>query len=166
MPRHIVSQTGKKFNYDQTFPKYAKLIGEMSKEDNDEDIRLSFDSKTIETCIKFCKQYDIEPFVVPETKLKTRDEINQILPQWCITLLNIPTNELFDLMNMANFVDIDVLIDTTCMKIASLMKGNDCKQILNIKNEFENQDDIDRFIRADSWVVKKTSKATTPPVET
>ena len=134
----IISESGDKILLDETLIKWSKLINDMLKEEEDysedAEIPLSFKTNTIKRCIEFCRQYDIGPFTIPKKQLKSKEDINHILPRWCVNLISIEPSEILDLVNFANFIDIDILINVCCVKLASLMKGEDPKQIVAILN--------------------------------
>lgn len=155
----IVSETEDKIPFDETFQKWAKLIGDMTKEDSKDEqteIQLEFKNIDINRCIDFCKQYELDQFVIPDRHLETKEDICNMLPEWCVNLLDITSDEVLDLMVIANFVDIESLIDVCCVKLASLMKGQGAKQIRTVVNAVDFKDEEkDYLLEVPNWFKKK-----------
>ena len=50
--------------------------------------------------------------------------------EWDVNFINgIDLDSVFDLINAANYMDISSLLDLSCAKIASLMKGKSAAEI-------------------------------------
>jgi hypothetical protein len=113
----ITSLTGEKLSFDQSF-KLSKVINNMLKENENvkQNIPLKFSTDIITRTIEFCKQYHSDSFSLQEKPVN----IN-ILPKWCIKLIDLQMDYLVELIKIANVLDIDVLIDVICIKIASLI---------------------------------------------
>jgi hypothetical protein len=155
---YVISNSDEKIQFDETFPKWAKLISEMLEDtdkeckESKEEIPIPFDTDTIKLCIKFCKLYDQDPFSVSEESITTTN-IRHFFPKWCIDLLDINPVKIFELMKLSNFIDIDVLIVITCIKISLLMKGGSSEEIrsvLYISKEEEKENFVHKWIKAHS----------------
>lgn len=71
---------------------------------------------------------DIEPKEIPKP-LPTAN-LGEFLDEWDISFINgIELEKVFDLINAANYMDIKPLLDLSCAKIASLMKGKTAEEI-------------------------------------
>lgn len=153
---YIISISGEKILCNEPFLKYSKLFSDLlEKDENEEDmvISVSQESYIINSCMNFCECYDNDQFDVPEKPLVSSN-IYDILPKWCGDLLNIPNEEIFKLMNAANFLIIDMLINATCVKIATLLKDKNCEEIraiFNIEDDF-TEEEKKEFIKNNSWV--------------
>ena len=60
---YILSNSDERIKFDETFPKFAKIISEMIKDEEEESnestqIPLNYDTNTIKRCIEFCKEQD------------------------------------------------------------------------------------------------------------
>lgn len=61
------------------------------------------------------------------------NNLSDVTDEWDITFLNsIDLDATFDLINAANYMDIKPLLDLSCAKIASLMKGKSAEEIRNM----------------------------------
>ena len=67
-------------------------------------------------------------------------DLSKVLDEWDVNFINgIELDNIFDLINAANYMDIPSLLDLSCAKIASLMKG---KTIQEIKTMFNIECDL------------------------
>jgi hypothetical protein len=132
---YVVSKSNEKIPFDETFQKWAKKL--------DEQIG-SFRSDTIKRCIRFCKFYDQDQFRVVEESIKTTD-INYYFPKWCIELLEIDPDEIFELMKLADLLHIDVLVTIICIKISLLIKGKSLEEISYVFSTL-SQEEIEEFV--------------------
>ena len=73
-------------------------------------------------------------------------DFSSCVDDWDYKFIDIDnTDTIFELMNAANFLDINSLLNLTCAKIASLIKGknpNQLKDLFNLKKS-DNQDIIE-----------------------
>ena len=70
-----------------------------------------------------------------ENKEKRTDDISS----WDSEFLNVDQGTLFELILAANYLDIKGLLNATCKKVASMIKGKSAEEIrktFNIKNDF------------------------------
>ena len=66
--------------------------------------------------------------------------LSEVIDEWDVNFINsIELDNVFDLINAANYMDIPSLLDLSCAKIASLMKG---KTIQEIKTMFNIECDL------------------------
>ena len=56
--------------------------------------------------------------------------LSEVIDEWDVNFINnIELDNVFDLINAANYMDISSLLDLSCAKIASLMKGKTAQEI-------------------------------------
>ena len=71
---------------------------------------------------------DKEPAQIP--KPLPSANLNEFTNEWDVNFINsIELDGIFDLINAANYMDINSLLDLACAKIASLMKGKSAQEI-------------------------------------
>ena len=87
---------------------------------------------------------DKKPKKIPKP-LPNKD-FKEIIDQWDYDYINIEPENIFKIMLAANFMDIRPLLNLTCAKIASLIKG---KNSMEIRREFGMDKDIDEFDDSD-----------------
>jgi S-phase kinase-associated protein 1 len=58
-----------------------------------------------------------------------------VTDEWDVTFINsVDLDTTFDIINAANYMDIKPLLDLSCAKIASLMKGKTAEEIRQMFN--------------------------------
>ena len=61
--------------------------------------------------------------------------LSEVIDEWDVNFINnIELDNVFDLINAANYMDIPSLLDLSCAKIASLMKGKTAQEIRTMFN--------------------------------
>ena len=61
--------------------------------------------------------------------------LNEIIDDWDVKFINsMEIDNVFDLINAANYMDIPTLIDLACAKVASLLKGKTAQEIRTMFN--------------------------------
>ena len=61
--------------------------------------------------------------------------LNEVIDEWDVNFINsIELDNVFDLINASNYMDIASLLDLSCAKIASLMKGKTAQEIRTMFN--------------------------------
>ena len=61
--------------------------------------------------------------------------LSEVIDEWDVNFINsIELDNIFDLITAANYMDIPSLLDLSCAKIASLMKGKTSQEIRTMFN--------------------------------
>ena len=98
---------------------------EESKEIPLPDIKYNILKKVVEYLTYY---KDKEPAQIP--KPLPSANLNEFTSEWDVNFINsIELDGVFDLINAANYMDINSLLDLACAKIASLMKGKSAQEI-------------------------------------
>jgi len=66
------------------------------------------------------------------------------VPQWDVDFITVPNEDLWEIVFVANFLNIKWLLDVCCAKIASMTKGQTPEQIrqkFGIQNDFTPEDE-------------------------
>eukprot|EP00512_Aurantiochytrium_limacinum_P003696 CAMPEP_0171499736 /NCGR_PEP_ID=MMETSP0958-20121227/8595_1 /TAXON_ID=87120 /ORGANISM="Aurantiochytrium limacinum, Strain ATCCMYA-1381" /LENGTH=198 /DNA_ID=CAMNT_0012034327 /DNA_START=17 /DNA_END=613 /DNA_ORIENTATION=+ len=133
----LVSREGEKLEVPLNVAQLSGLVKEMTSdaEEDEDNIEIPVSEASIETLEKvvvFCKYHvDVEwrPVKKPLPAEKI-DDFSQIVPKWDAEFLqNEPVTAIADLLKAANFLDIKSLLDLTCAKIASLVRGRTKKEM-------------------------------------
>ena len=87
-------------------------------------------SKTISNMLD-CLENTEEPIPLPEVPSATWALIEAYLRQDDGTeyLHNLPLNDLFDVLNAANFLDITTLLNAGCLRIANMIRNDSPEQL-------------------------------------
>jgi S-phase kinase-associated protein 1 len=145
----LVSKEGDKIetNY-YSMKKYSKLISTILDEDDDDteerEIPLTNVTKDIlELIIKFC-DYHYHHEDMKEIDKPLNGKLCDIVSKWDYEFISIEQNIIFELILGANYMDIQSLLDLSCAKVASLIKGKTPEEIrlqFNIENDFTPEEE-------------------------
>merc|ERR1711916_114461 len=84
-----------------------------------------------------------EPMPEIEKPLKS-SSMAEAVPEWDAKFVDLGQETLFELILAANYMDIKSLLDLTCAKVASLIKGKSPEEIrktFNIVNDFTPEEE-------------------------
>lgn len=163
----IIKMTVKKFiptngipvEFGTTFIDYSNFVKEvlMDDEDNDDDnveLNVPFDSETIKFCVKFCELYNRDKYTLSSMKPLKTNNFNELVPYWCNNMFNdINEQTLMNVLMASDYLHIDILLDTTCTKIATILKGKSVEEItkaFDILNDF-TEEEKNYFTKAHNW---------------
>ena len=85
---------------------------------------------------------DKKPKKIPKP-LPNKD-FSEIVDKWDYDYINIDSTQIFKLMEAANFMDIRPLLNLTCAKISSLIKGkspSEIRRVLKMEDDIDESDD-------------------------
>jgi len=109
-------------------------------EDNEREIPLfNVNDKCLTKIIEFMEHYHVEKMKDIEKPLRSSD-LKDIIQEWYADFINIDDDFLFSLINAANYMDIQPLLNLGCAKVASLIKNKTPEEIRTIFNLGENND--------------------------
>lgn len=132
----LLSQENESFQAPLEELRLSKLIDTMCEDEDGLEIPLpNVPSKFLKKIIEFCVHYKQEPLAPIEKPLKSND-LAKIIPVWYSEFIDMPQDELFDLILATNYMDIKELLDLSCAKVASMIKGRkpeEIRKLFNIK---------------------------------
>ena len=110
----------------------------------DDDIPIAQVNKPImEKVLEFCAHMrDNQPPEI-EKPLSSTD-LSQVVDQWHANFVNVDQEMLFEIVMAANYLDIKPLLELSCAKVASLIKGKsvtEIRQFFNIENDFTPEEE-------------------------
>lgn len=73
--------------------------------------------------LEFCNHHVDAPLPKIDKPLKSGELSECGVPEWDCSYVNVEQELLFELILAANFLDIRDLLDLTCAKVASMIKG-------------------------------------------
>jgi len=100
--------------------------------------------KVIDYCkhqVEYCKHHGA---VAPIQKPLVDSDMKKVVPAWDADFVDLEQETLFELILAANYMDIKPLLDLTCAKVASMIKGKTPEQIrkaFNIVNDFSPEEE-------------------------
>ena len=131
----LISSESKSLVISVKSAKRAKLIQDFFNDFPYDEMNLNlFDYATLNKIKDYLDHYkDIEPkeilFPLPNKDFKN------CVDDWDLKYINLDNIEdIFKIMNAANFLNIEPLVNLTCAKIASLIKGKNPAEIRNLFN--------------------------------
>ena len=138
------------------------LIKEMLADDEDEEspeIPLPNVQKDIlDKVIEFCTHHVNDPMPEIEKPLKSNN-MADVVPEWDATFIDMEQSTLFAIILAANYLDLPALLDLSCAKVASMIKGKTPEEIrktFNIVNDFTPEEEA-QVREENKWCEEQTS---------
>ena len=141
-PIHLISQEGESFEISLENVIISELVKTMIDDEKDEEeiqeIPLpAVKSAILAKIVEFMNHYKIEPMTKITKPIKSNN-MSEVVQEWYANFVNVEQEVLFELILAANFMDIHPLLDLTCAKVASMVKGKEPEEIRRIFNITEN----------------------------
>lgn len=93
--------------------------------------------------IKYCEHYLQEKMDEIEKPLKSK-EMKQVVSEWYANYIELDQQALFAVILAANLLEIQPLLDLSCAKVATMIKGKspeEIRQTFNIVNDFTPEEE-------------------------
>jgi len=141
----LKSQDGVSFPVKKDIAVHSALIKTMWSGDKTEtEIPLpNVRSSILKRVISFMQYHHDNPMKEIEKPLKSSN-MREVVPEWDANFVEVDQETLFELILAANYMDIKPLLDLTCAKVASMLKGKTPEQIrkqFNIANDFTPEEE-------------------------
>jgi S-phase kinase-associated protein 1 len=144
----LVSQEGDSFDVRVRVASQSELVRAMIDEDQDADENQEVPLPNCTTAVlakvlEFCEHHDGAPFRGIPKPLASAD-MREVVPEWDAAFVDIEQELLFELILAANYLDIKSLLDLTCAKVASMIKGRSPEEIrktFSIVNDFTAEEE-------------------------
>jgi len=141
----LVSQEQEKFTVPKKVALMSELVKTMAEGDKDEkEIPLpNVKGAVLNKVVTYMKYHTDNPAKEIEKPLKSAN-MNEVVSQWDADFVDVDQELLFELILAANYMDIKPLLDLTCAKVASMIKGKTPEQIrktFNIVNDFTPEEE-------------------------
>mmetsp|Transcript_17833 Transcript_17833/g.38219 ORF Transcript_17833/g.38219 Transcript_17833/m.38219 type:complete len:163 (-) Transcript_17833:301-789(-) len=142
----LKSSQGEIFEVDLEVACMSTLIKNMVEDSgNDEEIPLpNVKTPILSKIIDYCKYHKEVPAEDIQKPLKSNNLVECGVSEWDAEYVNIEQEVLFELILAANYLDIKSLLDLTCAKVASMIKGKNTEEIrkqFNIVNDFTPEEE-------------------------
>ena len=142
----LVSSEKKEFKVPTEILRISTMLSIMLKNDNEDEEEEgatlplpNVDSNCTEKIIEFMKYYHENKMDDIEKPLKSSN-LNEIIQPWYADFIDVEEELLFSLINAANYMDIQPLLNLGCAKVASLIKNKTPEEIREIFNVDDNND--------------------------
>ncbi|KAK8813862.1 hypothetical protein WA556_000433 [Blastocystis sp. ATCC 50177/Nand II] len=142
----LVDMEGNKHTADKRILSMSEYLKGMRDNGSIKDDTLTLGSikgSCLSRVVTFCEHHLDNPLTEIERPLKSSN-MRDIVPEWDAAFIEIPTEELMDLVVAANFLIIQPLLDVACAKIASMIKGRTPEEIratFNIESDFTPEEE-------------------------
>ncbi len=100
-------------------------------------------SNILSRVIEFMKYHIDHPMKEIEKPLKTND-LKEIVPEYYANYVDLDQELLFEVLLAANYLDLKSLLDLSCSKVATMIKGmtpEALRKIFNIVNDFTPEEE-------------------------
>ena len=141
----LMCKDGEVIEVDVETAKLSVLINGLIEDGGTEDdIPINQVSKPImKKVIEFCEH--MREHAPPEIeKPLSSTDLSQVVDQWHADYVNVDQETLFEVVMAANYLDIKPLLELSCAKVASLIKGKsvqEIRQFFNIENDFTPEEE-------------------------
>ena len=144
-PLRLISQEQESFAVARKVALMSELIKTLLEGDKEStDIPLPHVKSSVLTkVIEYLKFHVDNPAKVIEKPLKSAN-MAEVVSQWDADFVDVDQELLFELILAANYMDVKPLLDLTCAKVASMIKGKNPDQIrktFNIVNDFTPEEE-------------------------
>jgi S-phase kinase-associated protein 1 len=128
----LVPPDGQRVEVPRNVAEMSVLIKEMLADDEDDEapeIPLPNVNKDIlDKVIEFCKHHVNDPMPEIEKPLKSNN-MAEVVPEWDANFIDVEQSTLFAIILAANYLDLPNLLDLSCAKVASMIKGKAPEEI-------------------------------------
>jgi S-phase kinase-associated protein 1 len=149
---NLTSSDGIKVTVDESSAKRSNLLkGLIQDYDESSDIAMpDINGAVLRKIVEYLVHYkDSEPSEIP--KPLPSANLLEVTDEWDVNFINsMDLDTTFDMIQAANYMDIKPLLDLSCAKVASLMKGRSAEELrtmFNIENDLspEEQKEYEEF---------------------
>ncbi|KAK8803878.1 hypothetical protein WA588_005768 [Blastocystis sp. NMH] len=157
----LVSMEGEKHPVDLAILDMSEYLKGMKESGSIKSNTISLENikeVSLKRIIDFCERtYHLDkPLAEIERPLKSSN-MRDVVSEWDADFVNIPTEELLDLVVAANFLIVQPLLDLTCAKVASMIKGKSPEEIrstFGIANDFTPEEEA-KIREENKWAVEE-----------
>ncbi|KAL3896989.1 MAG: hypothetical protein SGCHY_003718 [Lobulomycetales sp.] len=155
----LQSSDGETFKVDQKTADRSVLLKNMLEDvgDSDEPIPLpNVVGKVLAKVVEYCEYHkDDEPALVDDDKDAFDNSRNRSddISEWDGNFIKVESEELFEIILAANYLDIKPLLDLGCKTVANMIRGKTPEQIremFNIENDFTPEEE-EQIRRENEW---------------
>jgi len=141
----LISAENEKVTISKKVALMSELVKTMAEGDKEEsEIPLpNVKAPVLKKVTQYMKYHHDNPPKEIDKPLKSAS-MNEVVSQWDADFVDVDQELLFELILAANYMDIKPLLDLTCAKVASLIKGKTPEQIrktFSIQNDFTPEEE-------------------------
>ena len=152
----LVSSDNEKFELSTKASKRSVLINKMIEDyqDKTEFPVNNVNKKNLQKIVQYLEHYENTNPTNPQAPLPPKGFQNCV-ESWDFEFLPTELEDVFELIQGANFMDIQPLMELTAAKIADVIRNktaDDIRTTFNIKNDFTKEEE-EQMIKGDKWKV-------------
>lgn len=141
----LKSADGDTFPVKKSVAVQSELVKTMWEGDRNETVipLPNVKAATLKKVVEFITYHKDNNFKDIEKPLKSA-HMHEVVPEWDANFVETDQESLFELILAANYMDIKPLLDLTCAKVASMIKGKTPEEIrkrFNIQNDFTPEEE-------------------------
>ena len=105
--------------------------------------------------IAWCAHHKNDP--APAEDDENREKVTDDIASWDMEFLKVDQGTLFEIILVANYLDIKGLLDISCKTVANMIKGkqpDEIRKTFNIKNDF-TLDEEEQVRKENEWCEEK-----------
>jgi len=151
----LVSNDDVMFKADRGNMKLNRLVSEMCEDNEEEELVIplpNVSSKDLKKVIEFCDYFHINPMKAVDKPLKSTN-LEDCVGKWYSDFINMPKEDVFNMVLAANYLDNKPLLELSCAKVATFIKGRTPEEIRNvfeIENDFSHEEEV-RIREDNKW---------------
>jgi len=114
---------------------------------------INLDVKMMGKVLDFCKYHSDNPMDQIDMPLKSGEPVKIYKDEWDAKYIDIPREDILDLITVANYLDVHDLLYMGSAKIASLIRGKtkeECATVLEVNNDFTPEQE-EEIIKTTPW---------------
>jgi S-phase kinase-associated protein 1 len=151
----FISKEGDIITANRNHMKLNTLIKEMCDDYyTNETMHLpNVSSKDLIKVVEFCNHFHNSPMKNIEKPLRS-NHLDEFVNKWYADFINLPKNDVFDLVLAANYLDNKPLLELSCAKVATLIKGKspeEIRNVFNVENDFTPEEEM-RVKEDNMWI--------------
>lgn len=114
---------------------------------------LNVNSETFQKIVNYCEHHYYHPEVSTDPNHSPASKRCDDMVPWDESFIEMEQPQLFEIILASNYLDIKNLLDLSCKKVASMIKGKSPEEIrktFNIKNDFTPEEE-EQVRRENAW---------------
>ena len=128
-----------RFEVPKVVARMSKVIADQIGEEDDDEEEGDFPCPKVpgdilKMVVDYCTHYQTEEMVKIETSLQGETVQEIVKPSWYADFCEVEREVLFQLVAAANFLNIEPLLDLTCLAVSVSIKGKSIEELRQIFN--------------------------------
>lgn len=145
---NMITQEGDIYEVPIEIARMSNLVKESLEEDDGSNDVLNVPLQNVSShilmkVIAFGHHYLQEPMTPIQTPFRS-SRIEELVQPWYVEFVRVPQLMLFELVAAANFMDIEPLLDLTCLAVSILIKGRspeELREMFHISDEYSKEEE-------------------------